>query len=242
MFIPLLLFGVASVITGVAGFGIGLLTMGFMPLFMGFRMANVTISFVSLGMVVLVIWPIRQRVLLRDMLKLLTGMMLGIPLGVLLLARVDVRLMKRLLGALILAYLVYETVLKGRIRLRLHENVGFLFGFIGGAFGGAFSSGAPPAVAYISSQGWDKEAAKANISLYLLVLGVYKLPFLFANRLVSSHEVPGILLFAVPGILGTLGGMAVFKRMSVDAFRVLVYVLLLISAGVLIVANPTPGA
>lgn len=235
MLAPLLIFGAASLVTGLAGFGIGMMTMGILPYFIGFRTANVMITIVSLVMLAVVLWPIRKHLRVREMLPVLLGLALGIPFGVFLLARVDESVMKRVLGGFILAYVGYEIFLRKRVAFDVPRRLGYLLGFVGGAFGGAFSTGAPPAVAYINSRRWDKNTCKANIALYLIVLGCYKVPFLFAGRLVSVGELPRILLFLVPGLIGSLGGMYLFSRISTRAFRVVVYVLLAASSLLLLV-------
>ena len=212
-----------------------MMTMGVLPYSIGFRLANVMISIVSLSMLAVVLWPIRKHLRLREMLPVFLGLAVGIPFGVFLLARVGEAVMKRVLGVFILSCLLYEVFLRRRMRFEVPRVLGYVLGFMGGAFRGAFSTGAPPAVAYIGSRRRDKNTSEANIAAYLVVLGCYKVPFLFAGGLVTVSELPRALLFLVPGLAGSLGGIFLFSRISTPAFRAVVYVLLAVPAAVLLV-------
>ena len=234
--LPALAVSAASFVTGLAGFGFGLLAMGVLPWFVGMQSASVLVTLFSFGNLGGALFPLRRHLRAATLVPLLAGVAVGVPLGVLLLVSLDEVTLKRALSIAILLYLVTDVLLLSRLTFRLPRWSGVVAGLIGGALGGAFSTAGPPGVVYITAQRLSKEETKATILAYLLATTTYKLPFLIAGGLVTRGVLIRFAAWLVPAVLATLAGVRLFARLSPLAFGLAVRILLGASAVVLLVA------
>ena len=235
LLIPLIVFSIASVITGIAGFGLGLISMGVLSLLLSLRYANLIITFVGCIQVVFILIQVREHIKIAYLLPLALGVAVGAPLGVFALASFDEHLLKRILGGFILFYVVYDLWLQDRIRFTVNRWSGIGFGFAAGALGGAFSVGGPPAIMYLTSQKVDKYVFKASIAGLLVALIAIKIPFFLINGLLKAEDLPIILLFLIPGVGGVLVGMKIFSVLPSRVFKIIVHVLLVASGAMLLI-------
>jgi uncharacterized protein len=225
----------AGFVTGLSGFGFGLVSMGFLPLFMSIRVANPVVSIFSIFLFLAMIAPLRRHVRLDTLLPLLAGAALGMPAGIYGLALLDEVLLKRTLGGFILAYLAYDLLFRERLRVRPHAAWGFVAGVVAGAFSGAFSVSGPIAIMYIGTRHDDKLTLKANIVTYFLVLLVYKLLLMFLGGLITSEVLRYLLVFSLPTAVGMAAGVLLFRHVSSRVFTRVVQGVLLFSALLLLV-------
>jgi len=225
----------AGFVTGLSGFGFGLVSMGFLPLFMSIRVANPFVSLFSVFLFLAMIYPLRRHVRLDTLLPLLVGAAVGVPLGIFALALLDEVILKRILGGIILLYLAYDLLLRERFPGDLHRAWGYAAGLLAGAFSGAFSVSGPVAIAYINTRHADKLTLKANIVAYFLVLLAYKIPLLFVGGLVTEEVLRYVLILSLPTAAGLAAGMLLFRRLSNRVFSRIVQGVLLVSALLLLI-------
>jgi hypothetical protein len=235
LIIPLIVFALASFITGIAGFGLGLVSMGVLSLLLNLRYANLIITFVWCIQIFFILLPIRKHISWYYVLPLILGMAVGAPIGVFALANVDEHLLKRVLGGFIVLYVIYDLFFREKYKIRLNRWSGIGFGLVSGALGGAFSVAGPPAIMYLTSQDLEKYALKASMAAYLMGIITLKIPFFFINDLLSLEDLPIILLFLIPGIGCAFLGVKVFHRIPAGGFRIVVQVLLFASGAMLLI-------
>ena len=235
--IPALVVSVAAFVSGLAGFGFGLMAMGILPWFVGMRSASVLVSLFSFFNLGAALIPLRRHVRAANLVPLLAGVIVGVPLGVNLLVSLDEVLLKRCLGAAILLYLGVDILVLSRLKASLPRWSGVLAGIVGGALGGAFSTAGPPGVIYITCLRLGKEETKATILTYLLATTVYKLPFLLAGGLVTRDVLIRFAAWLIPAALSTLAGILLFRKITTGAFAVALRILLGVSA-VMLLAFP----
>jgi hypothetical protein len=226
---------VGGFVTGLSGFGFGLVSMGFLPFFMSIRVANPFVSIFSILIFLVMFYPLRRHIRFDTLLPLLVGAAVGIPLGIFGLAHLDEVILKRVLGGLILVYLVYDLLLRERLPGNLHRAWGYPAGLLAGAFSGAFSVSGPVAIAYINSRHGDKLTLKANMVTYFLFLLVYKLPLLFLGGLITNEVLRYVLILSPPTAAGLAAGMLLFRRVSNRVFSRIVQGVLLVSALLLLI-------
>lgn len=170
-------------------------------------------------------WPLLRRYLLFAV--------PGMPLGVWLLAAIPAGPITVGVGALLTVYAGY---MLARIGLRLPAPefagsaladgaVGFASGILGGIGGYV---GALPGM-WADAQGLGKEATRGLLQPFIVAMQGVTLPVL-AYAGFFTREALTLSLTALPGMLaGMLLGLAVFRRLPQQGFRLVLLVLLLVS-------------
>ena len=246
---------VASLVQGLAGFGIGLVALAFLPFLMRPDTAIVlmtvyTVAFSTAMFVPLrrfftwgaPIWPPTLPHARRgpgnpwgsSMMALLVGSVIGTPLGVWLLATLPTTTLNRMIGAVLVSVVVLEWL--GAYPERLHGGgwaVGL--GLVAGVIGAAVGTPGPPVVLYTASQGWSPRTIKANLQAFFVVNQVVILIGYWWAGLVTAEVGRFAVLFAVPAVLGLATGIALFDRIDQVRFRTIVFALLFVSGLALLV-------
>ncbi len=230
--IPVIL--TAAFISGLSGFGYGIIAMAVLPLFIGLLAANVVVSMSGLLMFILLTVPLRKDIQWRALLYLSIGMAAGVPIGVYGLVALNENLLLLLLGLIILFYVLYSSFLSQRWHLKLNLRYAFPAGFLGGLIAGALSSGGPPVIIFCSAMGWNKRQFKATIQSFLILVIVYKLVLFVITGVITRELWVMSLLYSPIAIGATLVGMMVFKYLRDRTFRWIVLGVLFVMAVILI--------
>jgi uncharacterized membrane protein YfcA len=223
---------VASFVMGLAGFGIGLVALAFLPWVMSPVDAIVVTTTYSMLFSVVMIWPLRHEIEPVRLSLLLSGTLMGAPLGVWGLATMPVALISRLIGVVLIAVVAFEW---SRFSPRLvAPGWGLGAGVLAGALGGAIGTPGPPVVVYVASQGWSARTMKANLLAFFIVnQGVILVGYWWANLL--TPEVWRLtLVLVLPSLAGIGAGVMAFHRIDAARFRQIVYGVLFVSGVVLL--------
>ena len=229
-----LIVAVASFVHGLAGFGIGLVSLAFLPLVMSpvtavVLMTIYTVVF-SLGMLV----PLRRDVQLRALALLGAGTVAGTPIGVWILAALPVTVLTRLIGITLLGIVALEWLgfyperLAGR---RWAVGAGMAAGVAGGAVG----TPGPPVILYTASQRWSSRAVKGTLQAFFLVNQAAILVGYWWAGLVTPEVGRATVLFFAPAAAALVLGIALFNRVDQRGFRRIVFAVLFVSGAVLLV-------
>jgi uncharacterized protein len=229
-----LIVAVASFVHGLAGFGIGLVSLAFLPFVMSpvtavVLMTIYTVVF-SLGMLV----PLRRDVQLRALALLGAGTVVGTPIGVWILAALPVTALTRLIGITLLGIVALEWLgfyperLAGR---RWAVGAGMAAGVAGGAVG----TPGPPVILYTASQGWSARAVKGTLQAFFLVNQAAILVGYWWAGLVTPEVGRATVLFFAPAAAALALGIALFNRVDQRGFRRIVFAVLFVSGAVLLV-------
>lgn len=223
----------ASFVHGLAGFGIGLVSLAFLPLIMSpvtaiVLMTVYTVVF-SLGMLL----PLRREVERQALTLLVLGTIVGTPIGVWVLAALPVTVLTRLIGLTLIAIVllewcgVYPQRLSGR-RWALGAGV------VAGIAGGAVGTPGPPVILYTAAQPWSKRRVKATLQAFFLAnQSVILLGYWWAGLLTRDVWQAGAV-FVVPGALGLVAGVVLFNHVDQARFRRIVFAVLFVSGVVLL--------
>src|SRR5262249_15045503 len=195
-----LVVAVASFVMGLAGFGVGLVGLAFLPYVMSPATAIVLLTLYSLAFAVGLLVQLRDDFRPAQIRDLVIGTVLGTPLGVWGLASLPASLIDRLIGALLIVVVVLEwrglfpTSLPGRWW-------GLGTGALAGVLGGAVGTPGPPVIVYSTTQGWTPRTMKANLQAFFVVnQAVILAGYWWAGLL--SPEVVGLgMSFAIPAAI-----------------------------------------
>jgi uncharacterized membrane protein YfcA len=223
----------ACFVQGLAGFGIGLVSLAFLPYLMPPAYAVVLITLYAAVFTVIIFIPLRGDFTLRGMIELTIGTVLATPGGVWLLAGLSPDVLTRLIGLVLLAIVALEWF--GLYPQRLSgRGWGLGAGLAAGLLGGAIGTPGPPVILYAAAQEWSPRTVKANIQAFLIVnQAVILIGYWWAGLL--DREVWRLAgLYAAPAVAGIAAGMLLFNRLDRARFRRVVFAVLFVSALVLL--------
>ena len=212
---------VASLVLGLAGFGIGLVALAFLPFVMEPADAIVLMTIYAVVFALGLFIPLRRDFRRAGMIELAVGTVVGTPLGVWLLTALPASALVRLIGFMLLARLPGRGWALGA-------------GVAAGILGGAVGTPGPPVILYISAQGWSPRTIKANLQAFIVVNQMVILAGYGVAGLVTRHVGWLALTLFLPAVGGVLVGAACFSRIDAASFRRLVFALLFASGVVLL--------
>ena len=228
-----LVVGSACFVQGLAGFGIGLVSLAFLPYLMSPAHAIVLITLYAAIFTVVIFIPLRRDFTWRGMVELTIGTILATPAGVWVLAALSAEALTRLIGLVLLLIVALEWF--GLYPQRLSgRGWGFGAGVVAGLLGGAIGTPGPPVILYAASQDWSPRTVKANIQAFLIVnQAVITVGYWWTGLL--DREVWRLAwLYAVPAVAGLAVGMLLFNRLDRARFRRVVFTVLFVSGLVLL--------
>jgi uncharacterized protein len=228
-----LVFFLASFVMGLAGFGIALVAMAFLPWLMSPVTAIVVLTIYALVFSIVVVAHLWRDLTPRALVDLFVGTVAGTPIGVWVLASLPLTALNRLIGLVLVVVVALE--FRGVMPRRLVGRAwGVATGFLSGVIGGAVGAPGPPVIVYATTQGWSPRTMKANTMAFFVVnQAVILVGYWWAGLL--TREVAGVAAaFALPALAGVGAGIVLFGRLDPVRFRRLVFALLLISGLVLL--------
>jgi uncharacterized membrane protein YfcA len=213
---------------GLAGFGIGLVSLAALPFVMSPATAVVLVTLYALLCTVTLFVPLRRDFVLAGMPALLLGTVAGTPLGVWLLATLPATVLSRLIGLVLVLVVALEWL--GAYPERLPgRRWGWSAGIAAGIMGGAVGTPGPPVVLYVTSQGWPPRTIKANLQLFFVVNQAVILAGYWWAGLFTREVARLSAAFAIPAAVGLVLGMRLFDRVDQARFRTIVFALLFVS-------------
>ncbi len=218
----------ACFVQGLAGFGIGLVSLAFLPFLMEPATAVVLMTVYAAVFTVVIFIPLRRDFTLHGMRELVVGTIVATPAGVWLLAGLSPDMLKRLIGLILLAIVALEWLGLYPARLR-GRGWGFGAGLVAGLIGGAVGTPGPPVILYAAAQDWSARTVKANIQAFLIVNQALILIGYWWVGLLGRDVWRLTGLYAVPAVLGLVAGMVLFTRLDRVRFRRVVFIVLFIS-------------
>ena len=225
---------VASFVHGLAGFGIGLVSLAFLPFVMSpvtavVLMTIYTVVF-SLGMLV----PLRRDVDLRAFVLLGAGTVAGTPIGVWTLAALPATVLTRLIGLALIGIVALEWLGFYPQRLAGHRwAVGA--GMLAGIAGGAVGTPGPPVILYMASQRWSPRRVKATLQAFVLVNQAVILAGYWWAGLLTAEVWRTTVMFFAPAAVALVLGVGLFNRVDQLRFRRIVFAVLFVAGVVLLV-------
>jgi uncharacterized membrane protein YfcA len=182
----------------------------------------------SIAIQLYAVWKIRESVNWSSLWPMLLAGAVTIPLGVWLLIHADGTVYAVGLGAFLTAYACY-VLMRREIRVvRGNAWRDAVAGALGGLAGGLAGFPGSFVTIWCSMRGWDKLRQRAVYQPYILAMQIVTLICLRWGAPVHVNVAQDLSL--VPfALLGAIGGLALFQRMTNKQFQVAVSVLLAVS-------------
>jgi uncharacterized membrane protein YfcA len=222
-------------ISGLAGFGTGLVALGiWLHAVSPAEAATLVIicSVVAQSQTIPAIW---HAIDFRGIWPMLVAGVLGVPLGVSLLHHVDPAAFR--LGTGVLLLMFSATMLIGRTRTKIHwggRAADATIGLGGGILGGLAGLSGPLPTMWATLRGWSKDQRRGVFQAYNLTVLSVALATHAAEGLIT-RQVGWLLVWAVPGTLsGAWLGTHAYRRLSDHHVHQVVLSLLGVSGVVLI--------
>jgi uncharacterized membrane protein YfcA len=153
-----------------------------------------------------------------------------IPLGTLLLVTLDENVIRVMLGTVVGVTAV--AMLGGFQRTARNERMASVpVGMASGLLMGSTGLAGAPVILFFANQGIDPRAFRANITAYLLVVGLFALPSFLVGG-VLTRDVLVLAAALTPGsVVGLFAGIWLSSRISTVLFRRLALLVVLVAAG-----------
>jgi uncharacterized protein len=224
---------VASFVHGLAGFGIGLVSLALLPLLMSPVTAVVLMTLYALVFSLGMWLPLRREVHVRALVLLVLGTIVGTPLGVWLLAVLPGSVLTRLIGATLIGIVVLEWL---RVYPKTLPGRAWALGagVVAGIVGGAVGTPGPPVIVYTAAQGWSARAVKGTLQAFFVVNQAAILAGYWWTGLLTREVGEVAAVFLAPAALGLVAGIALFNRVDQARFRRIVFAVLFVSGAVLV--------
>ena len=223
----------ASLVMGLAGFGIALVAMAFLPYFMPPATAIAVLTIYTVVFTIAIFVPVRRHLSLRGVTRLLVGTVLGTPLGIWILVACSASTVNRVIGA-VLAVVVLLEWARGSPERLTGRWWGLGAGFVAGIMGGAVGMPGPPVVLYSTTQGWSPQTIKANLQVFFFVNQAVILAGYWRAGLLTRDVWRLSASFALPAAAGALLGILLFNHVDHASFRRVVFAVLFVSGLVLL--------
>jgi uncharacterized membrane protein YfcA len=174
------------------------------------------------------VWSIRKAIRWRAVAPMSAAGLLTMPLGVGLLLHAGALFYAAGLGAFLAGYGAWLALRREGGVARGHIGFDLAAGALGGLTGGLAGIPGAPVTIWCSLRGWDKLTQRAVYQPYILVLQIATLAGLrFATP--QQHPLAHDLSLVPFALLGAMGGLALFRRMTTRQFQIAVSLLLLVS-------------
>lgn len=222
-------------VSGLAGFGTGLVAMGLWLHVIDPALAAPLVVICSVIAQVQSLFAVRRAMNWSRLWPFLLGGLAGVPLGVLALNQVPAGTFRVVLGVFLVFYAA-GMLLVGRLPAVTWGGrpADALIGFGGGILGGAAGLSGPLPTLWCGLKGWSKGEQRAVFQTFNLTVLTGALVS-YAIGGVLTAEVARLALIGLPGtLLGVWLGMKAYGRVNDGQFRRIVLWLLLLSGGVLV--------
>jgi uncharacterized membrane protein YfcA len=181
------------------------------------------------------VWKIRGSIRWSELRTMVAAGSATVPVGVWLLARINATFYALGLGAFLTAYGCYVVLRRESWVVRGNRWLDAAAGALGGITGGLAGFPGSFVTIWCSLRGWDKLRQRAVYQPYILVMQVLTIGCLWWHT--STHAPIAQDLSFVPfALVGAIGGLAVFQRMTNRQFHVALSILL-VASGIGLVAR-----
>ena len=238
-----------AIVLGIAGFGLGQVAMGLMPLFRDPGEAAAIFGVVAVVSNFRVWWSVRDSFKWKDLLFPLIGMAVGLPLGILVLQQLSEEQMRVIIGITMLVAVILIALFR---ELKLFDKwfgdkekdyqdpryLGLIAGLLAGVLGGAVAIPGPPMIIYgafmVAAGAWKSKKMKAIFTGYFSILMLYRSISLSVTGDMTLNLFVEALMMLPGMLLGAWLGIKIYRIIPEKIFQWIVLGSLTINAFILI--------
>lgn len=218
----------AALVQSTSGFGFGIVSVAMLPVFMPYKEVVPLVLLTCLFLQVLTVVRLRNYIDWKLILLPALGAILCGSISVRLMLNIPEKLMYFILGLFLWLLALYLVFIAPKVKLKSHNPwLGFIAGSIGGFMDGMFTIGGPPMVAYFDSIVEKPKVYQASLQMYFILTTVNVL----INNILCGNFTSRLLLPAcftlIACFLGTMVGMRILNRISMNTVRKLAYLVMM---------------
>lgn len=218
----------SSIVTSIAGFGFGLMSVPLMSLTIELHSAVIISTILALvvnATHVYRFWHLRAPAITR---RLCISTALGAPFGFRIFDLVSDRTLRLILGIVILIAVV--ALIRGLDLAHAGPALDWTTGFLSGVLATSIGTSGPPLVVGLQARKLSTDQVRSTLPIVFLLSGALALVLFVGSGNIHTNELVTSAV-ALPGLgLGMLIGFPLRRRFSAERFRMLVFVLLVITA------------
>lgn len=220
-----------SFVKGLTGFGMALVTIPFLSLIIGVKVAVPLIAIFSAPMSLPIIWQLREHIDWRTASILFIGSLPGCYLGAHMLSYLSEPTLLLILGCVLVASSLYSLNAKNSFFTKENTLISLFAGFFSGACGAGVGASGPPVIAYTSMLPWSAHKVKGTLSC-LFLIQLFPTVFSFWQKGILTDEVFSYGIKAIPALfIGTFLGMWLYNllfKYNINFHRIIHSMLLII--------------
>lgn len=230
MFLLFLMSLGAAFVQRVSGFGFGIFIMTVLPYIMPSYGEATTLSGL-MAMVTSLIIAIRNYRYLhwKKLFIILFTFLIVSYIAVQFVSIASDGILKKLLGGILIFVSIWFLFLSKRVHLPATVPVQISMGTISGLMGGFFGMQGPPAVLYFISSAKQKEEYMAMAQMYFLLGNIFMTGYRAQCGYLTAAVLHGWCCGIVAVLIGTTLGSIVFRFVSLDILRKIIYAYMAIS-------------
>lgn len=226
---------IGGVVTGLAGFAMGLVVSGVWLHILTPQQTAALIVGYGLLVQSFSIWKLRHALNWRAVAPFIVGGAFGVPLGAFLLTYIDRDILRTGVGVLLVAYSSYFLLRPHVHTVRGSVPADIGVGVLNGILGGMTGLAGPVITIWCQLRGWPKDAQRAIFQPVILAAFAMTAISLAIAGTVTA-ELLKLYLLGLPALgIGLWIGLRLYGHLNDAAFRKLILVLLLLSGLVLII-------
>ncbi|MGE0733390.1 MAG: sulfite exporter TauE/SafE family protein [Alphaproteobacteria bacterium] len=220
----------AAIVSGLAGFAFALVAAGAFLQFLPPVTAVALTLFCSLLAQIVSLVRLHGSFAWRRALPMIVGGVIATPLGTWLLTVLPGPAFRLAIGVFLVVYSLWLllSLPLGSIRTQ-HWAASFATGTVGGAMGGIAGLSGPAPILWCQLHGWSKDESRAIYQPFITVMQTVSFAALALSGGVHRTDWPLIAIASPLVIVGSLIGLALYKRVDEAQFRRIVLILLLAS-------------
>lgn len=224
----------ASFVQRVTGFGFGIFIMTWLTALMpSYGEATALSGILALCTSLIVAVRMWRHIRWNHLWPILVAFMAFSAICIFALTQIHDTVLNTILGCVLIFASIYFLFINGHIHLKPSRSTQVAAGSLSGIMGGLFAMQGPPAVLYFLASETDKNHYMATVQTYFLI-GNIGMAMVRAYNGFATPAVGYGFLYGIGGvIIGNVIGALVFRRISINLLRTLVYIYLAIS-GVMI--------
>lgn len=227
---------VAGFVQGLAGFGFALIVVPTLLLFLD-PPSSVALTMVLAAIVCIpIILHTWRHIKTVESLLMLGATVPGVWVGTQALLIWPATAIKLLAGAAAVASSI-PLLLGFRRRFSRERPAIVAGGFLSGFLQGSTGLSGPPIVLVLSNQGWDRDAFRANLSLFFTVSAVFTVVAIWLNGALRPEIMTRSVVLAPALMLGLLGGLWTAPRVKLARFQLIVALLVMLTGSAALISG-----
>jgi uncharacterized protein len=208
---------IGSFIQGVSGFGLGLISMSFLPLLLPLKDSTLLVLVSTAVISLKIVYKYRASIRWKAISYILLFAIIGRICSFFVLNEFgDLLIMKKLLGVILIGFVFFlfkkDAINPDSDIIKMKTFTAFI-GFLGGMIGGVFAVGGPVFVIYLLLRFSEKIEYNVNLQTVFLLTNLFTIILHLLNG--DFHHVLGIyvIIAIVPVLIGVQFGLHWFEKL-----------------------------